>query len=251
MSTLDDPGSIGSYLESPLIPDLSAALVKNRIVDPFRYITGGTIKASFAAMESGIGINLGGGFHHAKPDKGEGFCIFADIPIAIRSLRHAVGNLRILIIDLDVHQGNGLAVCHENDDDIFVFSMHQGDIYPIPKEHCDLDIELHSGTKDDEYLRILNKNLPVIFDRVRPHIVFYVAGCDTAAEDPLASLEMTARGINDRDLIVVDSCAEQRIPIAVTLGGGYSTHAWGIQCETIRRIIEKYGLCSKEDRTSS
>lgn len=202
-------------------------------------------------MNHGIGINLGGGFHHAKPEKGEGFCIFADIPIAIRSLHHAFGDLCNLIIDLDVHQGNGLAVCHESDDDVFIFSMHQGDIYPIPKEKCDLDIELSPDTKDEEYIHILNENLPVIFDRAKPDIVFYIAGCDTAAEDPLASLEMTARGINTRDMIVIDHCSSNGIPVVMTLGGGYSSHAWEIQYETIRRIIEKYGLYSMEDEAPS
>ena len=243
-SSLDNPHFISTCLESPIISNLPPDYVRNRIVHPFRCIAGGTIGAARAALESGIGINIGGGFHHAKPEKGEGFCIFADIPIAIRSTRHLGGNLRTLIIDLDVHQGNGLAVCHKNDNDVFIFSMHQGNIYPIPKEQSDLDIQLNPGTNDEQYIRILKEHLPAIFNQVRPQIVFYVAGCDTSAEDPLASLEMTARGINCRDLLVIDHCASNSVPVAMTLGGGYSPHAWEIQYETIRRIIEKYGLCS-------
>ncbi len=243
LDSLGSSRTVAKYLEAPVVGLLPSALVKKSVLRPFRYATGGTLLAARQALTCGVAINIGGGYHHAMPSTGEGFCIYADIPIAISKLRSEKKIRRVLIIDLDVHQGNGTAVCLDGDDEALTFSMHQGDIYPMPKARSDLDIELAGGTGDKDFLRILADNLDGLFDRAKPDIVFYVAGCDTLADDPLASLEMTQQGIVRRDAMVIDACVKRKIPAVMTLGGGYSPNAWRAQYASIRNIVETHA-CS-------
>ena len=133
IKSLGSPEAAAQYLEMPLVAALPAGVLENGIVRPFRYATGGTLLAARLALKTGAAVNIGGGFHHAKPDTGEGFCVFADIPVAIRVLQNEKLIARALIVDVDVHQGNGTAVCLAGDETTFTFSMHQRDIYPIPK----------------------------------------------------------------------------------------------------------------------
>ena len=242
LESLGDSAAVARYLEAPVVSAAPAALVDAGILSAFRHATGGTILAGRLALRCGIAINLAGGYHHAKPDAGEGFCIYNDLAIAIRDLQDAGLIRRALVVDLDVHQGNGTAVCFAGDDSVFTFSMHERDIYPIPKETSDLDVELHAGTGDEEFLRVLGTHLPRAIDASRPDIVFLQAGCDTLAGDPLANLRMTQDGIVRRDATVVDECVRRGIPVAVTLGGGYSEQAWAVQFASIRRTISTYGL---------
>ena len=242
LESLKHPSTVARYLEAPPVALVPKGLLDAGILKPFRYATGGTILAARLALKHGIAVNLAGGYHHAKPDAGEGFCIYADMPIAIRDLQADGLIKRALVVDLDVHQGNGTAVIFEGDDSVFTFSMHQGGIYPIPKEKSDLDVDLPAGTDDAAFNRILKANLPQVIDRSRPDIVFLQAGCDTLAEDPLASLAMTARGIVARDAIVIDECVRRGVPVAMVLGGGYSKLAWSAQYDSIERTIRKYGL---------
>lgn len=239
---LDSPGTVATYLEAPMVGALPSRLVRSGVIDPFRCAAGGTLLAAQRAPDCGIAINLGGGFHHARPEAGEGFSIFADIPIAIRALQAEGKIRRALVIDLDVHQGNGTAVCCQGDESVFTFSMHQGDIYPVPKEKSDRDIELPAGTDDRRYMKILRGALPELIDRARPDLVVLQAGCDVLAGDPLANLKMTKQGIVDRDSLVVDTCVDRGIPIVVTLGGGYSPEAWAVQHASIRRILTTHGV---------
>ncbi len=242
LRSLKDSKKVAEYLEAPVVGAAPAGLVDAGILNAFRYATGGTILAGREALKYGIGINLAGGYHHAKPNAGEGFNIYADIAIAIRVLQREGLIKRAAIIDLDVHQGNGDAVIFAGDTNVYTFSMHENDIYPIPKEHSDWDIELPRGTTDEAYLRHLMGALPRIFDDARPDIVFIQGGCDTLAGDPLAGMEMTPQGIAERDSMVVDECVQRNIPVVMTLGGGYSEGAWEAQYASIRRIIIKHGL---------
>jgi histone deacetylase 11 len=218
------------------------ALVDAALLNAFRHATGGTVLASRLALKHGIAINIGGGYHHAKPYQGEGFCVYADMPIAIRVLQKEKLIGRAMVIDLDVHQGNGTAVCFATDDSAFTFSMHQGNIYPIPKATSDLDIELKAGTNDEQFLSILDKNLGRAIDLANPDIIFLQAGCDTLKGDPLANLNMSLEGIVKRDAMVIDECVKRRIPIVMTLGGGYSKRAWEVQYASIARTLKKYGI---------
>jgi histone deacetylase 11 len=241
LKSLKSSKTVARYTEAPAMAYIPNSILTNGVIMPFRYATGGTLLASRLALRYGIAINIGGGYHHAKPSKGEGFCIFADMPIAIRVLQSEDKIKRALVIDLDVHQGNGTAVCLADDNTTFTFSMHQGNIYPIPKEQSDLDIELDSGTDDKTFLATLAKHLDKIIEKSKPDIVFLQAGCDTLDGDPLASLKMTAKGIAKRDMMVIDACAKHKIPVVMTLGGGYSSTAWQVQFNSIRDIINKYG----------
>jgi histone deacetylase 11 len=241
LESLDDPRRVATYLEASMIAVLPASVVKKKILRPLRLECGGTIAAARQALRSGIAVNLGGGFHHAKPDAGEGFCVFADIAIAVRVLQREKKAKRALVIDLDVHQGNGTAVCFAGDDLVYTFSMHQGSIYPIPKENGDRDVELRAGTDDKQYLAILARELPGLFERARPDIVFYQAGCDTLQGDPLAGLKMTREGIAVRDSTVIEACVKRNVPVVMMLGGGYSKDAWRAQYLSVERILKKYG----------
>ena len=194
------------------------------------------------ALYHGIAINLAGGYHHAKPDRGEGFCIYADMAIAIRELRAAGLIRRALVVDLDVHQGNGTAEIFAGDDAVFTFSIHEDDIYPIPKARSDLDVELPAGTTDEQYLAALRAHLPGAIDSARPDVVFLQAGCDTLAGDPLARMRMTPEGIAARDGEVIDACVRRGIPVVMVLGGGYSPQAWEAQYLSVARTVRTYGL---------
>ncbi|MHC4180867.1 MAG: histone deacetylase family protein [Planctomycetota bacterium] len=238
LESLKSSAAVATYLEAPIAGILPGALVDRGVLRAFRHASGGTILAGRLALEHTVAVNIGGGYHHAKPDRGEGFCIYADIPIAIRVLQEEKLIRRALVVDLDVHQGNGTAVCFRGDDSVFTFSMHEADIYPIPKEKSDCDVELLPGTDDETYLRALGELLPGAIDRCRPDLVILQAGCDTLAGDPLADLGMTEEGIVRRDGYVVDTCVRHGIPVAMTLGGGYSRQAWKVQYASIRRVLE-------------
>lgn len=196
----------------------------------------GTINASQMAIEYGVSSNLAGGTHHAFPDRGEGFCVLNDIAVAIRVLQRDNRAKRFLIIDCDVHQGNGTAFIFSNDDDIFTFSMHGEKNYPLFKERSDLDIELPDGTGDDQYLEILGEVLPRVFHH-DPDIVFYLAGADPFLDDKLGRLGLSLSGLIRRDEMVLRFAKDFNVPIVTTMSGGYAkdiNDTVEIHCNTIR-----------------
>ena len=247
LEKLKDKNKVADYLEAQVIKQVPLP-VDSGILKPFRFATGGTIVAARQALKNGIGINIGGGYHHAKPDKGEGFCIYADIPIAIRLLQKEKVIERALIIDVDAHQGNGTICCLDKDNSTFTFSMHQSGIYPNPKEIGDWDIELDAETGDQEYLEVLKKALPKLFEKSKPNIVFIVGGCDTLDDDPLTSLGMTDKGICKRDMMIVDACVERQTPVVLTMAGGYSKDAWKAQYLSIKGILKKYPVAAATEQ---
>ena len=242
LKSLEHSHNIATYLEAPYLAMLPISVLKDKILKPFRHATGGTILAGRLALECGIAVNLGGGYHHAKPSDGGGFNVYNDLAIAIRKLQSDGLLRRALVVDLDVHQGNGTAVVFADDDDVFTFSMHDDSIFPIPKARSSLDVGLAIGTDDETYLGLLKEHLPAVFDEARPEMVLYQAGCDTIQDDPLANLSMTQTGIVERDAMVIDACVEHEIPVAMTLGGGYAPDSWHVQYASIRNLIETYGL---------
>jgi acetoin utilization deacetylase AcuC-like enzyme len=200
-------------------------------------MTGGTALASRLALEHGRAAHLGGGFHHAFPDHGEGFCLINDVAIAIRMLQRDAAVTRALVVDLDVHHGNGTAAIFKDDDAVFTFSMHQQQNYPAWKPPGDLDVGLADGTGDDEYLALLEQHLPAILDTHRPDIVLYLAGADPYREDQLGGLGLTIDGLRRRDAFVIASAAQARVPLAITLAGGYARRTDDtveIHCNTVR-----------------
>ena len=240
IKSLKKTKSVASYLEAPAIKVIPSGLIDKMVVSRFRKASGGTIEASRQALKhsSRMAFNLGGGYHHAKPDVGEGFCIIADVPIAIKVLQKEGLIKRALIIDTDIHQGNGTIVSLKNDPTTFAFSMHEGGIYPTPKEVGDKDVEVRAGVTDEEYLAEIKKHLDGLFDESKPDIVFHVAGCDALAGDPLANGRMTHAGIAKRDKMIVAACQKRGVPYVMTLSGGYSKDAWRAQYKSIKGVIE-------------
>lgn len=193
------------------------------IVDGFRLMTGGTVAAARLLFErtEPLVMHLGGGFHHAFPGHGEGFCLFNDIAVAIRRLQYDHHIVRAAVVDCDVHQGNGTAFIFERDSSVFTFSMHQQHNYPAFKPRGSLDIGLADGTNDDDYLRALEGALPRILAS-SPEVVFYLAGADPYRDDQLGGLGLTVGGLRSRDRLVFDAMASAGVPVVVTLAGGYA-----------------------------
>lgn len=182
---------------------------------------GGTCEAASAALEHGLAMNLAGGTHHAFADHGEGFCVFNDVAVAIRSLQRDGRIARAAVIDLDVHQGNGTHAIFEGDPSVFTFSMHGGRNFPFHKHPGSLDIELADGTGDAEYLAALSSALPEVLTGSRPDLVLYLAGADPHEGDRLGRLAMTFEGLARRDAMVLEACRDIGIPVAITIAGGY------------------------------
>jgi acetoin utilization deacetylase AcuC-like enzyme len=182
----------------------------------------GTLLAARAALEDGLAGNLAGGTHHAFADRGEGFCVLNDVAIAIRALQDEGEFRRALVVDLDVHQGNGTAAIFEHDPEVYTFSMHGERNYPTVKMRSDRDVGLPDGTGDEAYLDALARHLPEVLDESRPEIVFYLAGVDPAAGDRYGKLALTEQGLRSRDRFVVERVRERRWPLVLLLAGGYA-----------------------------
>jgi len=183
---------------------------------------GGTIIAGEKAMEEGMTAHLGGGFHHAFSDHGEGFCVFNDVAVAIEKLKHLGLIQKAMVVDCDVHQGNGTAAIFSKKEYVFTFSIHQMDIYPAHKPESTLDIGLWSGEGDGEYLTALKSNFPRLFEEFQPDVVFYLSGADPYEKDQLGGLQLTLDGLKERDAIVIGSARLLKIPVVLLLAGGYA-----------------------------
>jgi acetoin utilization deacetylase AcuC-like enzyme len=199
--------------------------VHREVVEAFLLNTGGTLVAAEAALPAGRGVNLGGGFHHAFPDHAEGFCYFNDIAIACCVLLKEKRASRIAIVDCDLHQGNGTAYIFRNEPNVFTFSMHQENNYPI-KQKSDLDIGLDDGVGDDEYLSKLSGAIERIQKEFAPDYIFYLAGADPFEDDQLGSLDLSHDGFKRRDDMVIGTFCPAGIPLCAVLAGGYSQDVW-------------------------
>ena len=183
---------------------------------------GGSILAGRVALKEKIAVNLCGGFHHAYPDHGEGFCVLHDVAIGIRRLQKEKAIERALVVDCDVHQGNGTAAIFAGDPTVFTLSIHQENNYPYPKPPSSLDVNLSDGVDDDEYLAALEKSLTQAFAQFPPDLLFYLAGADPYKEDQLGGLALTLEGLRARDAMVLGQSEERGVPAAITLAGGYA-----------------------------
>lgn len=185
----------------------------------------GTIDAAWLALQSGIAANLAGGTHHAFADHGEGYCVLNDVAIAIRVLQGCHAVRRALIVDLDVHQGNGTASIFASDRTVYTFSMHGQNNYPLRKERSSRDVGLADGTSESAYMEILAHHLPAVWDEAKPDIVFYLAGVDAAYRDRYGRLNLTPAGIRLRDSLVLAEMYRRGIPAVLLLAGGYAASA--------------------------
>lgn len=204
-------------------------------------ITQGTIDACYFALDSGVSLNVAGGTHHAFADRGEGFCLLNDMAIASNYLlKHQLAK-KILIVDLDVHQGNGTAALMQNEPRVFTFSMHGATNYPFHKEKSDLDIGLADGTDGHTFLSILADALPRLIKDEKPDFIFYLAGVDILGTDKLGRLSVSLADCKERDRFVFTLCKEHKIPVVVALGGGYSPDIKDIveaHCNTFRLAMD-------------
>tara|TARA_B110000971_G_scaffold53677_1_gene54649 strand:- start:781 stop:1683 length:903 start_codon:yes stop_codon:yes gene_type:complete len=196
---------------------LSKELVEREII-----IAGGTIQGSMKAFETGIAMNIAGGTHHAFKGHGEAFCLLNDQAIAAQYLLDKKLVDRILIVDLDVHQGNGTAEIFQSNPNVFTFSMHGQKNYPFHKEQSDLDIALEDDCNDADFLRILKKTLPDLIAKTRPGFIFFLCGVDVLKTDKLGRLGLTIAGCKQRDVFVLELCKKNNIPVQCSMGGGYS-----------------------------
>ncbi|MCZ2157193.1 MAG: histone deacetylase [Bryobacterales bacterium] len=194
-----------------------------QMVEAFWLAAGGSTLAGRLALKHGAAYNAGGGFHHAFPGHGEGFCAIHDVAVAIRTLQREGAIRKAVVVDVDVHQGNGTAVIFARDETVFTLSIHQLHNYPAVKPPSDLDINLEDGTGDFEYLDKLRHGFVPVLDIVKPDILFYVAGADPYLDDQLGGLNLTKEGLYARDSLVLARSLEMGIPVAISLAGGYAS----------------------------
>jgi acetoin utilization deacetylase AcuC-like enzyme len=206
---------------------LSEVLIEREMI-----IADGTMKASEYALQNGIAMNIAGGTHHAFSSRGEAFCMLNDQAIGAKYLQNKNLVEKILIVDLDVHQGNGTAEIFENDSSVFTFSVHGKNNYPFIKEKSDLDIALENDTSDGEYLSIVKEILPKLIQQQQPDFIYYLCGVDVLSTDKLGKLGLTIDGCKERDRFVLQTCFDNRIPVMCSMGGGYSPE--------IKTIIEAH-----------
>jgi len=200
-------------LELPYSPEL---------VKFARLYVGGTIAASEQAVKDGLAVHIGGGFHHAFPDHGEGFCILNDVAVALEKQRVEGKIKKAMVVDCDLHQGNGTASIFAKKDYAFTFSIHQMDIYPADKPSSSLDVGLWAGDGDDKYLASLRAHFPRLYGKFKPDLVFYLAGADPLEGDQLGGLMVTEHGLLERDRIIIEGARRLGIPLVVLFAGGYA-----------------------------
>ena len=212
-----------------------------RMVERSRRASGGTLGACLAALEDGFAANLAGGTHHAFSDRGEGYCVFNDSAIAARAVQAAGLVERVVVIDTDVHQGNGTAAILRGDPTVFTFSVHGAKNFPFHKEESDLDAPLPDGAGDTEFLATLDRGLKAALDAAGADLAIYLAGADPFEGDRLGRLSVTKSGLAERDRIVLQTCRERGIPVAVTMAGGYAREVEDtvdVHFQSIRRAAD-------------
>ncbi|NIR44336.1 MAG: histone deacetylase [Gemmatimonadetes bacterium] len=217
----------------------------NQLKQAMWLCAGGSILTGRLALERGLAAHLGGGFHHAFPDHGEGFCLINDVAVALRVLRADGSIERAAVFDCDLHQGNGTAAIFSEEPEVYTFSIHQQNNYPMWKPPSDRDLGLADGIGDTEYLRLLREYLPSILEDHRPDLVFYLAGADPYREDQLGRLELSLDGLRERDESVLEMCAARQVPVAIALAGGYALRfedTVEIHCNTVRAAVKQFEL---------
>lgn len=204
---------------------------------------GATLAACRAALEDGVAVNLAGGTHHARRDRGAGFCVFNDAAVAVRTMQAERRAARVAVVDLDVHQGDGTATMLGDDPSVFTLSLHGANNYPFDKVRSSLDVELPDGTGDDAYLQRLDGALAQLFRTFSPQLVIYLAGADPFEGDRFGRLRLSKQGLARRDARVLDACRARDLPLAIAMAGGYATeiaHTADIHFATVRLALERF-----------
>jgi histone deacetylase 11 len=219
---------------------LPAWVTNWRVLRPMRYASSGTVLATRLALEHGLAVNLGGGYHHACPDRGSGFCVYADIPLALQLLHRAGRIQSALVVDVDAHQGDGVAVALRPWPWAHVLDFFESDLFPWPKREEDMPVPLPAGLAGPAYLDLVREHLPVALDRYRPDLVICNAGSDVLASDPLTHLQLTVAEMAERDLLVASEVRGRGIPMALTLSGGYGPESWQAHARSIEGLLTRF-----------
>lgn len=234
------PDVLAGILEVPVVRRLPAWVIHWRILRPMRYATGGTILACRLALEHGVAINLGGGYHHAAGGWGGGFCVYSDVPLAVKGLHDEGLISTVLVVDLDAHQGNGTAAVFRDWPWASILDLYEADIFPARKEPEDYPLPVGPGLTGGEYLGFVRDTLPAALDAVQPDLVVYNAGSDPFVGDPLACYRLTGADLAKRDLLVVDMVRQRAIPLAMVLSGGYSAESWKIHADAMEGSLARF-----------
>lgn len=215
------------------------SLWDNTVLQYFMAVTGGTIFASYKALEFNAPVfNLGGGFHHAQPEKAEGFCLINDVAIAIKRIRQKRRIKKILIIDLDYHQGNGNAIVFQDDPDVFTFSVH-ADHWIDEIGVANKDVLIQSGISNEDYLLLVRTEVEKVLEAFHPELIFYVAGTDTYEKDELTDMQINRETMLQRNMYVLDKSKELNIPIVIVPGGGYGKDSWEVYYDFLKAALSK------------
>ena len=231
---------LADILSVPAARRLPGWLLDWRVLLPMRYAAGGTVLACRLALDRGVAINLGGGFHHASAGRGEGSCVYADSAVAAAVLHEEGPARKVLVVDLDAHQGNGTASVFRAWPWAMILDIYEDDLYPSFKEPEDFPVPVSAGMSGIEYLKLVRASVPEALDSVRPDLVIYNAGSDPYVDDPLARLQLTRAELAERDLLVVTLARERGIPVAMVLSGGYSRESWRVHADAIVGILTRF-----------
>jgi histone deacetylase 11 len=241
LKSLKKSSVIANNIEIPPLKIVPSIFLRNSILEPMRLATGGTILGISLALRYGWAINLSGGYHHAKADMGEGFCFFSDVPIALKSIWKSKPDLKVLLVDLDAHQGNGFSSVLAKEPRIAILDMYNDFIYPqdrLAAQFVKYPVALQRRTNTSDYLDSLKKWLPIAIENESPNLIIYNAGTDIYLADALGNLSVTRQGIIDRDNFVFESAIEKKIPFLMVLSGGYHKDSGGIIAESIGSFLE-------------
>lgn len=243
LERLKDSHYVAAAVEVPQLGMLPRVVVERYLLRPMRWATGGTVLAARRAMEHGIAINLGGGFHHASRDKAEGFCIYCDIPLAIETLRAEGLAGTVLYIDLDAHQGNGVERVYIDDKSVAILDAYNAEIYPgdeFAKAAIRWDVPLPGGTRGPEYLERTRQHLDWALHEIKPVLAVYNAGTDIASGDPVGWLDVSFEHVLQRDRMVFDALTQRAIPWFMTTSGGYTDASHRLIAESVKYVFEKW-----------
>ncbi len=242
LHSLSDSATAARIAEMPLLGYAPNFIIQKCLLKPMRYATGGSIRGIDLALSHGWAINLSGGYHHAKADSGEGFCFFADIPLAVKNLHETHPDFQVLIVDLDAHQGNGVAAILHADQRVHIFDVYNSQIYPNDKtaeSYVQYKYPVPAYIRDDDYLSIIEQELPKAIESSKADFIIYNAGTDIFEEDPLGAMGVSQAGIIRRDQIVFQEALKRKIPILMLLSGGYTQKSAIIIADSINNLLEK------------
>ncbi|VAW79088.1 hypothetical protein MNBD_GAMMA12-377 [hydrothermal vent metagenome] len=253
LKSLGKSRTIARALELPILRFIPAKLLSRWVLDPMRLAVAGTVIAARKALQNGVAVNLAGGYHHATADRGQGFCLFADVGVAVAELRassHLQSDDQVMIIDLDAHQGNGNEHVFRQDPNMHILDMYNKDVYPndvLARERIDMDIPVVSGINEDIYLSILRDKLPRFLASVKdPKLIFYIAGTDILAKDPLGSMNVSAKGVLERDMMVFNALVDAAIPFVMVTSGGYTSASYRLIADSLSYLLTTFSTAEND-----